>query len=168
MSRRIAHVRYDQSGKEHVTNHATLEGLETDLIERIRRVYGHEPQSVTYKTHGGLWLDTGGIVMTDQPVMVCRLKGYAVRYKLEHAPYLALELKQRIDDLTRRRTYGDRTCVTFYMRFWIVVFPLEDALRVLRHLEKNAPRGLAVGQARLAELAVTPGIHIPGAKVGEA
>lgn len=158
---RVALVRYNQNGKEHVTNHATLEGLEGDLVERIKRTYGHEPESITYKARGGLWLDTGGMALVDQPVLVCRLKGYAVRYKLEHAPYLALNLRERIDDLSRRRTYGGRECVTIYMRFWIVVLPLEDALKVLAHLKKNSARGLVVGDQRRAELALLPDVHIP-------
>lgn len=168
MSRRIAHIRYDQSGKECVTNHATLEGLEGDVIERIRRAYGHEPQDVTYKARGGLWLDTGGMVMVDQPVMVCRLDGYSVRYKLEHAPYIAMALEERIADTGRRRVYGDQECVTFYMRYWIAVFPLKDARRVLRLAKRHAARGFEVGRVRRAELAACPDIHVEGITPGEA
>lgn len=167
---RVALVRYDQNKKgERVGNHVTLEGLEQGIVERIRTTYKEEPKGVEFRRHGGVFLDSGGIVMLDQPRLRCRLKGYGVYYKLEHAPYLADYLEQRINDVERRRIYGGRECVTIYMRFWIAVLPLEDAQRVLRHMRRNAQRGFVVGDQRLAELAgSSPHVHIPGKTPAEA
>lgn len=166
---RIAIVRYDQNRPGGpVGNHVALEGMENDIIARIRKAYGEEPVAVGFKSRGGMLLDSGGIVLLDQPKLRCRLSGYGVYYKLEHAPYIAKYLEERIADMERRRVYGGRECVTVYQRFWITVLPLEDAQAVLRHLKKNATRGFVVGDQRRAELAADPHFHIPDKTPAEA
>mgnify|MGYP001559007157 CR=1 FL=1 len=163
MTPRVVLVRYPavEAGEERVTDHVTLAELADDLVRRIETTYGKSPEKVVPSRHG-MRLDTGGMMMMDQPWVRCPLRGYGVYYKLEHAPTLAGAMIQRIEDVGRRRVYGGVPCVTFYMRYWIAVLPLTDAQTVLRSLKRNALRGFQVGDQRRAELALSPHLHIPG------
>jgi hypothetical protein len=157
----IAFIQYSQAPREAIKNHLTIEGVADGIVERIRTTYGSEPTSVTIYKRLGILLDTGGMVMLDQPKLRCRLKGYSVYYKLEHAHHLAYIVERCVNNLERRRVYDGRECVSIYTDR-VVVLPLEDAMTVLRHLKRNATRGFVKHDQKLAELAASPHVYIPG------
>lgn len=159
-------VQFGRTGEDkRVSSHIAPRDLIDDVVARIAREYGAHPT----KRHArqGIYLDAGGMVMMDQPSIRVRLPGYCVNFKLEHAPYLASYLRQRLDDESRARTFGGKDCVTIYMRYVIAVIPRTDAEKVLAALKKHSDAGLRVGQARRAELVACGAIHPGNMQVGE-
>ena len=150
----------DGSGMGRVQNHICPLPLGAGVEKRIKDTYGQEPK----KREEGrfpIFLDAGGMVFRDFPFVKVRLKGYSVKYKLEHAAVLYGPVADRLNDLTRRRTYGGRECVTIYTRFWILVLPVEDVKTILRSLKKHALESATRAEARMLGLrASSQHVHI--------
>lgn len=141
----------DGSGRGRVQNHICPLPLGADVEKRIKDTYGFEPK----KREEGrfpIFLDAGGMVFTDFPYIRVRCRGFSVKYKLEHAAVLYGPVEDRLNDLTRRRTYGGRECVTIYTRFWILVLPVEDVKTILRSLKKHALESATRAEARILDL----------------
>jgi len=138
-------------GRGRCSNHICPIGLGADVEKRVKDTYGFEPR----KREEGrfpIFLDAGGMIFRDFPYVKVRLKGYSVKYKLEHAAVLYGSVEDRLNDLTRRRTYGGRECVTIYTRFWILVLPTEDVKVILRSLKKHALESATRAEARILDL----------------
>lgn len=166
--RRCLHLLYKPGGYPHPTredarhylrNPWCSPGLGTVVRRYIAAEYGHQPEEVLRRRQ--LYLDSGGIVLTTDPVVVVPFDGWCMRVRRMDLPTWVDAWAERL--ARPPKVYpGGVQAVRVAARFYTAIIRPEEAAHLLAVLRPQVQAAALALQAQHARLAGIPGVQVRG------